>query len=320
MTKAESDHIVAALRELERPVAYMVAPDEGHGFAGRENRLAMFAVVEEFLARHLGGRFQEGAAPEVTERIDTLTVDPATVEMPGRDEKAAQAAESAAPPAVDPSLVSTAVLGYATTGTVMGQQLEIASTVRISSEEGEGDPIWRVATEVSSPMGDASDIHLLDDDTLLPRHRTVAQGPLQIELDFTSDTVSGTMQMGQQEMPVQASLPAPVVGDDSALGVYLAAASLQPGATGFLRTFDVQAQKVRLWRLTATGPEPVEVPAGTFQTTRVAVEPVDDAAGGSTWWLADDPFPLAVRREIILPPQAGGGILTSVLTSVETPQ
>ena len=42
--KAESDQMVVALRDLGRDVEYIVAPDEGHGFAGVENRTA-FAVA-----------------------------------------------------------------------------------------------------------------------------------------------------------------------------------------------------------------------------------------------------------------------------------
>ena len=81
--KAESDQIVVALRELERPVEYLVATDEGHGFQGRENRLAMYAAIERFLADQLDGRFQEGTAPEVAERLAALTVDVDSVRMPG---------------------------------------------------------------------------------------------------------------------------------------------------------------------------------------------------------------------------------------------
>ena len=72
MKQAESDQIVVALRDLKRPVDYVVAPDEGHGFRGKENRLAMFAMIEAFLAKHLGGRFQKGAAPEIEERIKVV--------------------------------------------------------------------------------------------------------------------------------------------------------------------------------------------------------------------------------------------------------
>jgi dipeptidyl aminopeptidase/acylaminoacyl peptidase len=77
--RAESDQIVAALRERGRTVEYLVAADEGHGFAGELNNLAMYAAIERFLARHLGGRFQEEMSPEVTERHRVLTVDIRTV-------------------------------------------------------------------------------------------------------------------------------------------------------------------------------------------------------------------------------------------------
>ncbi len=84
VVKPESDQIVAKLHELGRPVEYLVAPDEGHGFAGEVNGLAMFAAIERFLAEHLGGRYQEEMAPAVRERLRKLTVDPASVQVPER--------------------------------------------------------------------------------------------------------------------------------------------------------------------------------------------------------------------------------------------
>lgn len=54
----ESDQIVEAMRKNKKEVRYIVYPDEGHGFARPENRLHFFAVTEEFLAKHLGGRFE----------------------------------------------------------------------------------------------------------------------------------------------------------------------------------------------------------------------------------------------------------------------
>jgi dipeptidyl aminopeptidase/acylaminoacyl peptidase len=56
--QAESDQIVKAMQEKNIPVTYALFPDEGHGFARPENRLAFFAVTEAFLARHLGGRYE----------------------------------------------------------------------------------------------------------------------------------------------------------------------------------------------------------------------------------------------------------------------
>jgi len=53
---AESDQIVEAMRKANKPVEYVLYPDEGHGFVRPENRLHFFAVTEQFLAKHLGGR------------------------------------------------------------------------------------------------------------------------------------------------------------------------------------------------------------------------------------------------------------------------
>ena len=81
VNKAESDQIVIALRERGFPVEYIVAPDEGHGFARPVNNMAMLASAEKFLAKHLGGRFQESMKPEVATRLGEITVDVSTVQL-----------------------------------------------------------------------------------------------------------------------------------------------------------------------------------------------------------------------------------------------
>jgi dipeptidyl aminopeptidase/acylaminoacyl peptidase len=57
--QAESEQIVTALKDAGIDYEYMLFPDEGHGFAKPENRLKFYATAERFLARHLGGRFEE---------------------------------------------------------------------------------------------------------------------------------------------------------------------------------------------------------------------------------------------------------------------
>lgn len=52
VVKAESDQIVAWLREQGRDVEYMVLEDEGHGFSRIENEVAVYTRVLEFLERH----------------------------------------------------------------------------------------------------------------------------------------------------------------------------------------------------------------------------------------------------------------------------
>ncbi len=79
VNKRESDQIVVALRDRSYPVEYLVAPDEGHGFARPVNNMAMVATAEKFLAKHIGGRFQETMTPAVSKRLAEITVDPKTV-------------------------------------------------------------------------------------------------------------------------------------------------------------------------------------------------------------------------------------------------
>ncbi|HEY4385678.1 MAG TPA: S9 family peptidase [Ktedonobacteraceae bacterium] len=57
--QAESEQIVAAMKEKNIDYEYMLFPDEGHGFAKPQNRLKFYAAAEHFLAQHLGGRYEE---------------------------------------------------------------------------------------------------------------------------------------------------------------------------------------------------------------------------------------------------------------------
>jgi hypothetical protein len=81
VNKRESDQIVIALRDRNYPIQYLLADDEGHGFARPVNNMAMFAAGEKFLAKYLGGRFQETMTPEVGKRLGEITVDPKTVTL-----------------------------------------------------------------------------------------------------------------------------------------------------------------------------------------------------------------------------------------------
>lgn len=77
----ESDQIVVALRERGAPVEYIVAPDEGHGFSRPVNNMAMLAAAEKFLAKHLGGRYQQSMTPETEKRLQEITMDVKDVKM-----------------------------------------------------------------------------------------------------------------------------------------------------------------------------------------------------------------------------------------------
>jgi len=75
----ESEQIVAAVRDNGKPVEYLVAPDEGHGFARPINNLAMITAAEKFLAHYLGGREQQDVPADVAAKLKEISVDPKSV-------------------------------------------------------------------------------------------------------------------------------------------------------------------------------------------------------------------------------------------------
>lgn len=67
--QSESDQIVAAMRQKQLPVEYLLFADEGHGFVRPENRLKFYAAVEAFLAKYLGGRHESATLEESWESL-----------------------------------------------------------------------------------------------------------------------------------------------------------------------------------------------------------------------------------------------------------
>jgi dipeptidyl aminopeptidase/acylaminoacyl peptidase len=57
--QAEAEQVVEAMKSKGIDYEYMLFPDEGHGFAKPDNRLKFYAAAEKFLAKHLGGRYEE---------------------------------------------------------------------------------------------------------------------------------------------------------------------------------------------------------------------------------------------------------------------
>lgn len=63
--QAESDQMADAMKSRGIPVAYVLYPDEGHGFAKPENQASFKAITEAFLARNLGGRAEPITQDEI---------------------------------------------------------------------------------------------------------------------------------------------------------------------------------------------------------------------------------------------------------------
>ena len=297
--KPESDQIVAAVRDRV-PVEYLVFDDEGHGFSNPANYQAAMAVVERFLARHIGGRHQPEVPAEIATRLAEVTVDPASVVLPDAGAVAA-AATAELPGPVRPLPTGTA--RYAVTIAVAGQEIPM-TLVREVREDGDAVV---VDDRVASPMGAFSDVERLDRATLRPRTRRLDQGPAVTELAFGDGAVTGTVTAGGQSDPVDVALGAPVLGGTVVLG----ALPLAEGFGAVYRQFDLTTRAVEVRRLTVEARETVEVPAGRFETFRVVLRPADGAPGERTLWVTDDG---RVVKETAVLPEMNGAVMTMVLS------
>ncbi|MDR1561325.1 MAG: prolyl oligopeptidase family serine peptidase, partial [Holosporaceae bacterium] len=56
--QTEADQIVSAIKSKKLPVAYILYPDEGHGFHKEQNAKSYMAFTEIFLAKIMGGRYE----------------------------------------------------------------------------------------------------------------------------------------------------------------------------------------------------------------------------------------------------------------------
>lgn len=81
VTKLEADQLVAALRDRGVKVKYIVAPNEGHGFANPNNRMALYRAMEQFFGDCLGGRVQPTVGESITAHLNGLIVDPDSIKL-----------------------------------------------------------------------------------------------------------------------------------------------------------------------------------------------------------------------------------------------
>jgi dipeptidyl aminopeptidase/acylaminoacyl peptidase len=312
--QSESDRIVVALRDKKHDVEYIVAPDEGHGFRAPENNLAMSAAMEKFLAKHLGGRYQEGMSETTAKRLAEIRVDVASLRLPDAAATDLAARAKTAPlPKADGNRLLPAKLEYAVSIEVHGQKIPMTVTRTLEEAQRDGRACWRVTDVTSGAMGASTDVFDLDRATLEPVAREVS-GMGTMRITFARDKVSGEMGAGGRTMPLEAALEAPVFGDGAGLDVALAGMDLEPGFEATFRIFEPMTQKVRPMKLHVSGMETVALEGGSYPSLVVAVTPLDDEPGGTaTLYLLESAPHQLVKSHSKLPAVMGGGQVTTVL-------
>ena len=301
VNKREADQIVIALRDRGFPVEYLLAPDEGHGFARPVNNMALFMASEKFLAKYLGGRFQDGGSPESVARLKEITVDPKTVVLA---KKADSNTIGVPKPAMD---LKSGTYKYKSTLAMGGQQIPLTSSTAIQEENG----AWTATETLETPMGQAVSTSSMEKGTLIVRKYTAKQGPVNMNVDFAGNKATGTMNTNGQDKPIAADLGGPVFSNGPGANFALGCLPLAEGYTTSYRNFDVQKQKEKLIALKVVGVENVTVPAGTFDAFKVELTSADGGSDKATVWIAKD-----TRRPLKMSAVLGsmnGATLTSEL-------
>jgi len=302
VNRREAEQIVIALRDRGFPVEYLLAPDEGHGFARPINNLALFMQSEKFLAQRLGGRFQDGGTPEEIARLKEITVDPKTVVLA---KKVDPGSISAPKPAMD---LQAGTYNYQVKIEAGGQQIN----VKVSTAIQDGPGSWIATNQLDTPQGIATDTTTLEKGTLLLLKRNFRQGPVAVDLDFAGNKATGKMSMNGQDKPIAVDLGGPLFADAAGAEQVIACLPLAEGYSTTFRNFDVQMQRVQLMQLTVAGKEQIKVPAGTFDTLRVEISSADGGADKRTLWIAGDTHKVVKATAVMA--SMGGAVMTEELT------
>jgi dipeptidyl aminopeptidase/acylaminoacyl peptidase len=301
VNKRESDQIVIALRDRGFPVEYLVAPDEGHGFARPVNNMAMFASAEKFLAKYLGGRYQESMTPEVSQRLNEINVDVKTVTMP----KMMTASADLPKPAVD---LRPGTYNYKASIALGGQEIPLTMKTDIKEENG----AWTVNETALTPQGEIVDVSTIEKGSLLLKRRFIKQGPLTIEMNVAPNKLSGSTTINGESKPIDADPGGALFADGAGAFDVIAALPLADGYSLSFRNFDVQKQKPQIKQLKVVGTESVTVLAGKFDAYKVEIVAADNDADKQTVWI-DKESRKVLKISAVLP-SLNGAVLTSELT------
>lgn len=177
--KAEADQIVIALRDRGHDVSYILAEDEGHGFRKPINNMAMYAEIERFLSKHLGGRFQEDMPEDVAARLEEMRVDIQTVTYTTKGK--------ANPVTNLPAINNPFKAGKETyvVNIALGEQNIPMKVERTFSKK---DGVWIVKDHSTGPTGEMVDeIHY--NDAFRPIVRIMQQAGQEITLEYGTEAI-----------------------------------------------------------------------------------------------------------------------------------
>jgi hypothetical protein len=165
-----------------------------------------------------------------------------------------------------------------------GQQqlMKLSTTIREDTNR------WTATDVVDMPNGQMTDISTLERSNLVLMKRTLRQGPVEVNLDFSDKKARGSLSINGVQQPISAELEGPLFADSAGWPEVIACLPLAQGYVTSFRNFDLQKHKSKLMQLKVAGVERVTVPAGTFEAFKVELAPADGGPEKSTVWIAMD--------------------------------
>jgi dipeptidyl aminopeptidase/acylaminoacyl peptidase len=237
--QAEADQIVVAMRDNGRQVSYILADDEGHGFAKPVNKMAMFAEVERFLAPILGGRFQKEMPDDVAKRLKEITVDIKTVVYDPNGVKNADKL-----PEISANALKPGVHIYDMNIAIQDQNIKMTLT-RTIAKDGNN---WKITDASTGAMGDAQDEVMLSA-AFAPISRVMTQMGQSVKVKYEKNEVKIDMAGKEQSIKYTGAFLS------SAPGFELLAAGLglQKGKSIVVATDDMQSFKPKFVKIENKG-------------------------------------------------------------------
>lgn len=289
--QAEADQIAIALRDKGKKVSYLLAKDEGHGFAKPVNRMAMYAETERFLAEMLGGRYQKEMPEDVAQKLEELKVDISKVTYEPKKE----IASAAVMPAVN-NTFKEGTEKFGVTIEVQGQSLPMEMT-RTVSKSGSN---WVVKDIMESPaMGSMSD-ELTLSAQFEPLSRVMDQGGQKIPMQFSKDKVTVDMMGKTSEMPLKGVC----VVDGPGCDVIFGGLPLASGYSFVFETPDPATMKTKQLVLSYLGEEHMN---GVAYKKAETVN-TDDKNDKATYWI--NPQTRKADKIVAVLPAMGNAVMT----------
>lgn len=267
--QAEADQIVIALRDNNKPVEYLLADDEGHGFAKAVNRMAMFADTEKFLSETLGGKYQKEMPEDVSKRLEEIRVNINEVTYEPKVE-----VESASElPSVKNTLKQN-TFEYDIMLKSRGQEIPMSMTREITKD---GDDLWTIKDVTKGPMGEIVD-EITYNDEMVPVKRRLDQTGQILTFDYQPNSVVVNMLGADNPIEMQGAYIDNAPGMDQ----YIAGLNLKEGYELVFEMPDISKMKPKQMKLTVIGREDI----GSNKCWKVEVVSLEEGDKESfTMWI-----------------------------------